>query len=151
MMQWPSIGSVGFVGLIDKDRSGGKEVNWIDKKDGIKKNGWRRINVQIDSGALDTVIPKDIVPGTKVHETTASKNGIGYIAANATKINNYGDKLIKGRTDDGMDASMAMQCTDVTNTLGSVYRINQGGNQVWLDGNNSFLLNKKTGKKTKII
>ena len=65
MMQWPSIGSVGFVGFIDKDRSEGKEVNWIDKKDGIKKNGWRRINFQIDSGALDTVTPKDTPPGEK--------------------------------------------------------------------------------------
>ena len=67
MMQWPSIGSVGFVGLVDKDKSGGKEVNWIDKKDGLKKNGWRRINVQIDPGVLDTVTPKDTAHGTKLH------------------------------------------------------------------------------------
>ena len=85
-----------------------------------------------------------------MHEKTASKNGIGYIAANGTKIKNYGEKLIKGRTDDRTNVSMATQCADVTKTLGSVYRINQGGNGVWLDGNNSCLV-EKNGEKQKIM
>ena len=44
---------------------------------------------------------------------------------------------------------MAMQCADVTKMLGSVYRTNQGGNAVVLDGINSYMARKKTGKNTK--
>ena len=56
----------------------------------------------------------------------------------------------KGHTDDGTGIVMAMQATDVKRTLGSVYRMNQAGNMVVLDGNNSYMVHKQSGKRTKI-
>ena len=52
--------------------------------------------MQIDSGAVDTVGPKEIGQAFEIRETKAAKSGRNYVAANGTKINNYGEILIKG-------------------------------------------------------
>ena len=82
--------------------------------------------------------------------TEASKAGKGYVAANGSKIANYGEKKVLGFTDDWTGISMNTQCADARKTLASVHRMNQGGNAVMLDGKDSYLVNKATGKKTKI-
>ena len=46
--------------------------------------------------------------------------------------------------------SLKVQCADVQKTLGSVHKMNQGGNVVILDGNQSYMVNKSTKQKTRI-
>ena len=75
---------------------------------------------------------------------------MGFVAANGTKIKNYGEKKVIGYTDDGEGVSLKMQCADVKKTLGSVHKMDQGGNVVVLDGNRSYMVNKKTMQKTRI-
>ena len=131
-------------------------INSVDKKD--EKNilavskypGWERIRVQVDSGAIDTVAPKEVASAFRVRETEASRRGLGFVAANGTKIKNYGEKQMVGYTDDGEGVSLKMQCTDIKKTLGSVHRMNQGGNVVALGGDQSYMVNKKTHQKTRI-
>ena len=43
-----------------------------------------------------------------------------------------------------------MTCADVRKVLGSVNKMNMGGNVVVLDGDKSYMCNKKSGQKTKI-
>ena len=43
-----------------------------------------------------------------------------------------------------------MQVAEVNKTLGSAFRMNQCGNKIVLDGDNSYFVNKKTGKTTKV-
>ena len=76
--------------------------------------GWERVRVQIDSGAIDTVGPKEIGKAFEMKETEMSKKGIGYVAANGSSIENYGEKKIVGYTDDGESVSMRAQRADVT-------------------------------------
>ena len=45
---------------------------------------------------------------------------------------------------------MRMQRAEVKKVLGSVHKMNQGGNVVVLDGEKSYTQNKKTGQKTRI-
>ena len=45
---------------------------------------------------------------------------------------------------------MRMTCVDVQKVLGSVHRMNKGGNKIVLDGEASYMESKKTGKRTKI-
>ena len=52
--------------------------------------GWERVRIQIDSGAIDTVGPKDIAGAFKMRKTEMSKRGIGLVAANGSGIKNYG-------------------------------------------------------------
>jgi hypothetical protein len=111
---------------------------------------WEKIRVQIDSGAIDTVGPKEIARAFEMKETLMSKRGIGFIAANGSNIKNYGEKKIVGYTDDGEGVSLRIQCADVKKVLGSAHKMNLGGNVVVLDGERSYMQNKETGKKTRI-
>ena len=57
---------------------------------------------------------------------------------------------MKGVTEAGNQFSMAIQCADVTKTLGSVHRLNQGGNAVIFDGDQSYMIHKATKTITPI-
>ncbi len=46
--------------------------------------------MQIDTGAIDTVVPKEIAKTFEMKETAMSKRGIGYMAAYESGIKNYG-------------------------------------------------------------
>jgi hypothetical protein len=72
-----------------------------------------RVRVQIDSGAIDTVGPKEFARACEMKETEMSKRGIGHVAANGSSIKNYGEKNIVGYTDDGGSVSMRVQRADV--------------------------------------
>ena len=77
----------------------------------------------MDSGAVDNVTGKDVAKHLSIRETMASRAGVNYVAANGTKIGNYGDKVITGVTGNGLKVSMATQVTDVNKTLSSAYRL----------------------------
>jgi hypothetical protein len=141
MWQYP-----GGINLIEFASATGS----IDAVQPIKEGKWSKLRIQVDSGAIDHVMPKETAPGIRIHPTQASMAGRGYAAANGTKIVNHGEKILKGVTEDGNPCSMAVQCADVTKTLGSVYRMNQGGNAVVFDGNDGCVINKKTKRITPI-
>ncbi len=56
--------------------------------------------MQIESGAIDAVGPKEIAKALEMKETEMSKRGIGCVAANGSSIKNHGDKKIAGYTND---------------------------------------------------
>ena len=62
--------------------------------------GWERIRVQIDSGAIDTVGPKEIAKAFEMKETIMSRRGIGCVAANSSWIKNYGEKKVVGHMEE---------------------------------------------------
>jgi hypothetical protein len=130
------------------------EAQTFKNKGGINlagnKQGWERVEVQIDSGAIDTVAPKGVGGHLPIRETEAVRKNMGYVAANGTKIANYGERVLRGTTNDGATVSMAVQVADVSRTLGSVNHMNKAGNVVVLDGHESYTLNKSTGRITDI-
>ena len=133
----------------------GRELFCIDRKVNnevheVNVPGWEKVRVQMDSGAVDTVVPKDTARAFAIKPTEMSKKGIGFIAANGSKISNYGEKKVIGWTDEGAGMSMRMTCADVKKPLCSVYRMNLGGNVVVFDGDRSYMQNKMSGQKTRI-
>jgi hypothetical protein len=62
-----------------------------------KRDGWSKIRIQVDYGAVDHVMPKEAAPGINMYPTKASQAGKGYAAASGAKIANHGEKLLKGR------------------------------------------------------
>ncbi len=94
--------------------------------------------------------PKDIAKTFKMKKTVMSKNGIGYDAANGSKIKNYGEKNIIGYTEAGDGMSRKVQCAVVKKALGSVHKMNLGGNAVVLDGSRSYVQNKEMGRKSRM-
>ena len=115
-----------------------------------KKNGWERVRVQVDSGAIDSVAPKAVAAGLPVRVTKAAKAGLGYVAANGSRIENYAERVIRGTMDDGESAAMAFQISDVKRPLGSVFRMNQAGTKAVLDGKESYTIRKPTGRVTRV-
>ena len=67
-------------------------------------------------------------------ETVMSKKGVGFIAANGSGIQNSGEKKNVGYTESGEGFGMKIQCAEVKKVLGSVHKMNMGGNVVVLDG-----------------
>ena len=57
-----------------------------------KENKWERIRIQVDSGAIDTVGPKDVAKAFNMEQSEMSIEGVGFIAANGSSIKNYGEK-----------------------------------------------------------
>ncbi len=78
--------------------------------------GCERVRVQIDSGAIDTVGPKEIAKACEMKETEISNRDVGYIAANGSSIKKYGEKVV-GYTDGGESVSMMVQRADVIKVL----------------------------------
>ena len=133
----------------------GRELSCVDREINnevceVNVPGWEKVQWQMDSGAVDTVVPRETARAFAVRPTEMSKRGIGFIAANGSKISNYGEKKVIGWTDEGMCMGMRMTCADVKKPLCSVYRMNMGGNVVVFDGDCSYMQNKLSGRKTRI-
>ena len=67
--------------------------------------GWKTFQAQVESGAIDAVGPKEIAKAFTMNESVMSK-GLGHVAANGSKIKNYGEKRIVGHTEARDGASM---------------------------------------------
>jgi hypothetical protein len=88
--------------------------SWKGESNGIRATpGWERARVQIDSGMIDTVGPKDIAKAFEAKETMVSRIGVGYVAADGSSIKNYGEKTTFGFPDDGEGVSVRLQCANV--------------------------------------
>ena len=111
---------------------------------------WEKIPVKLDSGAIDWVFTPETAQAFPIEPTRASKAGINYIAANGSKIGNFGQRKIKGFSDENVPLNVAAQVAGVKSNLGSVFRMCPAGNKVVFDEDGSYILNKKTGKKIKV-
>jgi len=103
--------------------------------------------VCVDSGAGESVCPVDAFPSYDTQKT--SKTGVRYTAAGGQELVNVGEKRPNFRCG-GVDAWMAFQATTkVTKPLAAATKITAKGNGIWLDDvdSESYILNKKTGKK----
>ena len=106
--------------------------------------------MQIHSGAIESVGPKEIAKAFELKEAAMSKRGFKIVAATSSGVKNYGEKKIIGCTGDGEGVSLRTQCADAKKVLRSVHKMNMGGNVVVLDGDRSHTQNKETNEKTRI-
>ena len=111
---------------------------------------WERIPVTVDSGAVDSVIPRRLARGVPTKQTEASKQGLKYRSASGNPIINEGEKDLHGYTKEGNSVNMCMQVAEVTKPLGSVRAYVRAGNRVVFDDAGIFIQNKATGMKTSI-
>ena len=109
---------------------------------------WKKEDMNVDSGATDTVCPKEFSPAHETVETNESKAGNYYKAANDIKIGVYGRKYIEGMTDNWNNIKVKAEVADVKRCLGSVMRICEAGNVVHFERGNNYILNTTSGKKT---
>ena len=122
-----------------------KEINNVDKIAMVRRKG----KVTVDSGAEDSVWPATHVDWDKVVETEESRNGIGFVAANGSRMENYGGTKVEF-VKEGKRKSMNFQVTDCKKPLASVSKIVDKGNRVVFDSEGSYIENKLTGEKMKL-
>ena len=75
-------------GIMSVDFNKQQEIGSV-----VHVNGeWERIPVKIDSGAVDTVVPRSMVEHIPIQDTAKSSTGRGFRAANGSHIKHYGQK-----------------------------------------------------------
>ena len=114
----------------------------------VSSGEWEEITMYLDSGATETVIPKDMLMSILSREGLASKQGITYEVANGVRIANLGEKAFIGVTEDGQEKQMNAQVCDVNKALLSVSKAVKAGNVIVFDEEGSYIENKITGQRT---
>ena len=142
---------------LSDERCGCEDIHLIDWEDqkgihsvGQQTAGWERISMKIDSGAVDTVIPKNVVPHIPAYETARSKEGNGFRAANGSHIKHFGQKTLEGVGDGFQPIHLVAQVAEVHHALGSVYRMVQSGNAVHFEKGRCYIQHLASGQITPI-
>ena len=103
--------------------------------------------ITIDSGAAETVLPKNWCTKIPLRESEASRKNTYYLAANGQKIFNEGERNVTFATSTGSLCAMNFQVCDVTKPLGSVSKICAKGNRVVFDDDFPYIESKSSGER----
>ena len=142
----PAKPSMKFLNMLGEIRQQGANLNSVGEMVGR----WEKLKVNIDSGANVLVMAPTTGKLYQVKESEGSKNGTVYQAANGGTLPNLGQKFLPVVTKEGTLRGYQSQVADVTTTLQSVNHLNASGHGVWLDGGESWMVNKATGEVNQI-
>ena len=100
----------------------------------------------LDSGAADSVCPKDMAPHFQVVDSEASKAGVYYTSADGGKISNLGQTTVPIALENGVRTSATFQVADVSRPLMSVSKVCDMGNRVLFGKGGGYIMNLETGR-----
>ena len=80
---------------VDKEKSA--SVNQVTTKYSGRYVSAGKGKITVDSGAGESVMPKDLLLGEELVEGQQKENGVNYIAASGNRKDNYGEKKIRFR------------------------------------------------------
>ena len=111
----------------------------------LVEGGSGKSKITIDSGAEESVWPVDQVGDHDLVETEASRNNIGFVAANGARMKNSGALNVKFENK-GKPMSMNFHATSVKKPLAAVCRITECGNKVCFgsEPEDNYILNVET-------
>ena len=102
----------------------------------MNESEWTEIEAIVDSGAIDTIAPKEMVQGLKIRQNEISKRQGKYAAADGGVIQNLGECDMEGISEDGTKMKLITQVGDkLVNMLISVRRMVESGNMVIFGAN----------------
>ena len=135
-----------------------EDIGWIGVPEATdvdavcgKEEGWERLPIKVDSGAVETVMPASMARHIPTTETSRSRNGAGFRAANGSHIKHHGQKTLKGYGDEFQTLNIIAQVADVKTALASVYRMVQVGNMVHFERGNCYIQHLETGTVTPML
>ena len=102
----------------------------------------------VDSGAADSVCPRDLCPHFPVEVSEASKAGVYYTGANGGKLFNLGQTHVPVALDNGARSLATFQVADVSRPLMSVSKVCEMGNRVIFGAGGGYIMNIETGACT---
>ena len=113
-----------------------------------EKPEWVPMEIAVDSGATETVIPMDALPSIQLEPSDASRRGVTYQVASGEEIPNLGEKRVQGVTHEkGYAKSITAQVADVKKPLMSVHRLVQAGHRVVFDEPGAYIEHKATKER----
>ena len=113
--------------------------------------GWELLELAVDSGASETVIPEGAVAGRAIEPSEASRRGVQYEVANGHRVPNLGQKSFVGYTREGSCRGLTAQVCDVNKPLMSVSRLVKSGHTVSFSSGGSYVTNDATGENIELI
>ena len=116
-----------------------------------ESEGWHQIECVLDSGAADSVCPKDMCPHFPVEDSDASRAGVYYTGANVGKLFNLGQTHVPIALNNGARTLATFQVADVSRPLMSVSKVCEMGNRVVFGANGGYILNLETGATTEFV
>jgi len=136
--------------ILGEIKAQSQQVNALSVRPSEMYGNWERVVATIDSGANAPVMPPSFGQAYSVVESEGSKAGNSYLSASGGIIPNWGQKMLPVVTKEGTTRGYCSQVADVTTMLQSVIHLNRTGHGVWLDGDQSFMVNKHTGEVNQI-
>ena len=109
---------------------------------------WEKIKSVVDSGCADHVAPTSMCAHVPLRESPGSRRGQEYAAANGGKLENLGEREVRGYNNEGHPIQLVYQVTAVTKPLASVAKICDRGNVVVFTQEGGHILNLTTGVQT---
>ena len=111
------------------------------------KNGYKQIEIALDSGAGEHVASRNVAADYPVEESAGSRAGQHFVAARGARIPNEGQFTLALRSGDlekkkGKDIKTTFQVATVTRPLWSVGRICDEGFEVKFTNNEAYVLTK---------
>ena len=115
------------------------ELNNVELNDEEKKK-YDRVEITMDSGAGAPVANPDDFPGCTVTDSPGSLSGQVYVGPGNEKIPNEGQFVAPMRLDDGRMTNSTYQAARVRKPLMAVSSVNDRGNLVLFDDQESFII-----------
>ena len=109
---------------------------------------WQEIEITVDSGACDPVMPEGLCPQICLVPSEYSKRGMEYEVANGEGIPNLGEKRCLMMTEDSdIMKKVVFQCADVHKALLSVSHVADLGYDCTLSKLRGWLTDTETGEQ----
>ena len=113
----------------------------------LSSDGWHELEVTVDSGACDTVIPLGVIDHVQLHDSPGSLRNQAYEAANGSSIYNVGERrCVVGTSWESPPKIMHFQVADVKKPLLSITRVADMGFECVLGRRGGYLLDTQSGE-----
>ena len=107
---------------------------------------WELLDMLVDSGASETVVPPQAVSAVEAVPSDASRRGVMYEVANGSRIPNLGEKTFRASTEKGQLRDLTAQVAETNRPLLSVSRLVAAGNTVVFSPEDAYIQDAKGEK-----
>ena len=105
-----------------------------------RKGDWVKMEITVDSGAGDSVLPVGLFPEVKAVQNKQSKAGKCFYNASGGQVKNHGEKVIQFYTPAGHKRFVKWQVADVIKPLLSLGRLEDAGCEIIVNKNRRYIL-----------
>ena len=120
--------------------------------DSSQEDIWTKVEVAVDSGACDTVMPASMCQGIFIMPSLASMRGMEYEVANGAALPNLGERKCEMITHGSLNMKpITFQVSDIHKPLLSISRASDLGYECTMSKNGGWLYNRESSDAIPLI